>query len=86
MNLTNVIGNDKGLLDLLKQVEIIAPQNITVLLLGESGVGKEVIARTIHENSARKDKPFIAVNCMALSRSPVGFLSLTTILYSKTTT
>ena len=55
-------------IDILKQVEIIAPQNITVLLLGESGVGKEVIAKAIHENSARKDKPFVAVNGMALSK------------------
>jgi transcriptional regulator with GAF, ATPase, and Fis domain len=44
----------------------VAPQNATVLLLGETGTGKGVIARAIHSSSARKDRPMITVNCTSL--------------------
>ena len=51
---------------LLQIAKKIAPSRSTVLLRGETGAGKEVMARYIHENSDRKDGPFIAVNCAAL--------------------
>ena len=47
-------------------IERVAPTDVTVLVRGESGVGKEVVARFIHENSSRRDKPFIKVNCAAI--------------------
>ena len=50
-----------------KQIETIAPTNSTVLISGESGTGKEVCARQIHNQSKRKDKPFVAINCSTLS-------------------
>ena len=62
-----IIGESEGLQEVLRQISLVAPEDVTVLLLGESGVGKELIAKAIHDNSPRKSKPFIAVNCMALS-------------------
>ena len=52
--------------DVLQSTERVAKTDATVLVLGESGVGKELVARYVHENSERVDKPFIAVNCAAL--------------------
>ena len=49
-----------------EMVRRVAPTDATILLAGESGVGKEVVAQAIHRNSRRKDKPFVAVNCAAL--------------------
>jgi len=69
MSFENVIGKDEKLKAILKQVEMVAPQNIPVLILGESGTGKEILAKAIHDNSKRSSKSFIAVNCMALSKS-----------------
>jgi two-component system response regulator PilR (NtrC family) len=50
-------------------VETIAPTSSTVLITGESGTGKELVARAIHSNSERKDRPFVAINCGALSET-----------------
>ena len=58
--------------DLMNMVRRIAPSNATTLILGESGTGKELIAHAIHENSPRKDKPFVAINCGALRESLLG--------------
>jgi two-component system response regulator HydG len=57
---------------LYRQIELVAPTNYSIILYGESGTGKEVIARTIHLNSARKDKPFIAMDCGTLSKELAG--------------
>lgn len=61
-----VRGADPGMAHIAETVERVAPSMATVLLLGETGVGKEVVARTIHLQSARCEQPFIAVNCAVL--------------------
>ncbi|WP_275357060.1 nif-specific transcriptional activator NifA [Methylophilus sp. YYY-1] len=65
----NVVGQSKRMREVFADVHMAAPGNSTILLRGESGTGKEVIARSIHFLSSRKDKPFIKVNCAALSES-----------------
>ena len=58
--------------ELYKQIELVAPTNYSIILYGESGTGKEVMAKTIHLSSARKDKPFVALDCGTLSKELVG--------------
>ncbi|HLK29925.1 MAG TPA: sigma-54 dependent transcriptional regulator [Puia sp.] len=65
-------GQDPSTRDLYKQIELVAPTNYSVILYGESGTGKEVFARTIHQNSERKNKPFIAMDCGTLSKELAG--------------
>lgn len=62
-----VVGESANMLDVLETLRAAAPTRSTVLLLGESGVGKEVLARTLHRFSDRSEGPFIAVNCVALT-------------------
>ena len=66
-----VIGKDEQLLKLLAKAKAVASSKATVLILGESGTGKEVFARYLHEQSDRRDAPFVALNCAAL---PEGLL------------
>lgn len=61
-----VIGNSSAIQAISRKAEKIALTDITVLLLGESGTGKEVFARSIHEHSHRKAKPFVAINCASI--------------------
>src|SRR5579872_45617 len=67
----DIIGNSDGLRRVLKQVETVAPTDATVLVLGETGTGKELIARAIHRLSRRKERTFIKLNCAAI---PAGLL------------
>jgi DNA-binding NtrC family response regulator len=60
------VGASAGFKAVMHKVQVVAPTNATVLFLGESGVGKEVFARTLHEFSDRATKPFVAVNCAAI--------------------
>lgn len=62
----DIIGGNSGLRNVMEMVRQVAPLNNTVLLLGETGTGKEVIANTIHFSSGRKEGPFIKVNCGAI--------------------
>lgn len=64
-----IIGREKGLQDVLQMVKQIAPLSSQVLILGETGVGKEVIANAIHYSSPRANGPFIKVNCGAIPES-----------------
>ena len=64
-----VIGEQNGLRQVMNQVNQVAPLNNTVLIQGETGVGKEVIANAIHQRSPRRNGPFIKVNCGAISES-----------------
>jgi transcriptional regulator with GAF, ATPase, and Fis domain len=67
----NAIGSSEAFQHVLGQVELVAPADSTVLLIGETGTGKELIARIIHERSRRHAQPFVAVNCAALPESLV---------------
>ena len=60
-----IIGKSEPMQVVLRKVQQVAPTSATVLITGETGVGKEVIAQTIHENSPRKNRLFKAVNCGA---------------------
>ena len=64
--LENVIGHDHRMLKIFDLVEAVADSRTTVLMTGESGTGKSLLARAIHHRSARRDKPFIEVSCGAL--------------------
>src|SRR5215204_5210567 len=61
-----IVGNSASLRRVLESIKKAAPTNATVLLLGESGVGKELVARTIHRNSPRAGQRFVQVNCAAI--------------------
>src|SRR5688572_11220136 len=63
----NIIGDSHALREVLGKVEQVAPTNSTVLLRGETGTGKELVAHAIHINSPREHKPFVRVNCAALA-------------------
>jgi DNA-binding NtrC family response regulator len=65
-DVASIIGNSPGMRDVLAMVERVAPTRATVLLVGESGVGKDLIARAIHYQSPRRDKPFVKINCTAI--------------------
>jgi transcriptional regulator with PAS, ATPase and Fis domain len=65
----NIISKSKEMESILEMIARISQTDITVLIQGESGTGKEIIAQAIHENSPRKDKPFIIVNCGALTET-----------------
>jgi two-component system response regulator HydG len=62
-----IIGNSPAILKVLAKLKLVAPSPATVLIRGENGTGKELIASAIHNNSPRASKPFVAVNCAALS-------------------
>jgi two-component system response regulator AtoC len=63
----NIIGDSPALREVLSKVEQVAPTASTVLLRGETGTGKELVAHAIHINSPREEKPFVRVNCAALA-------------------
>ena len=62
----SLVGSSKGMQEIFRLVEMVAPSTASVLITGESGTGKELVARTIHEMSPRKGKPFVAINCSAI--------------------
>ena len=66
-----IIGDSQALIQVLKQVEIVAPTDSTVLIQGETGTGKELIARAIHQLSGRKERTFVKLNCASI---PSGLL------------
>jgi len=65
----SLIGTSAAMIELYKQIAQVAPTNATIYIHGESGSGKELVARTIHERSQRAAQPFVAVNCAALTES-----------------
>jgi formate hydrogenlyase transcriptional activator len=71
MDFEGIVGQSSVLRHVLNLVETVAPSDSTVLLLGETGTGKELIARAIHERSRRKERTFVKLNCAAI---PTGLL------------
>jgi len=67
----DIVGESGGLRQVLKQIETVAPTNATVLIEGETGTGKELLARAIHRLSGRSERTFVKVNCAAI---PAGLL------------
>ncbi|HEY6146569.1 MAG TPA: sigma-54 dependent transcriptional regulator, partial [Thermoanaerobaculia bacterium] len=61
-----LVGQSSGMVSLFRDIEKVAPSDATVMIQGESGTGKELVAHSIHQRSARKDRPFVAVNASAL--------------------
>src|SRR5437762_1822729 len=70
-NFEEIVGNSRILLEVLRNVETVAPTDSTVLIMGETGCGKELIARAIHNRSARRNHPLVKVNCGAI---PTGLV------------
>ena len=71
MDFEGIVGQSSGLRHVLSLAETVAPSDSTVLLLGETGTGKELIARAIHDRSRRKDRTLVKLNCAAI---PTGLL------------
>ncbi|HYG40688.1 MAG TPA: sigma-54 dependent transcriptional regulator [Cytophagales bacterium] len=67
-----IIGNSEESKELYRQIDLVAPTNYSVIIFGESGTGKESVAKTIHNRSSRKNKPFIAMDCGAISKELYG--------------
>jgi len=65
-NFENIVGRSPSLIKVLQQIQIVAPTDSTVLLHGETGTGKELIARAIHSLSSRKSRTFVRLNCAAI--------------------
>ncbi|HET8648304.1 MAG TPA: sigma 54-interacting transcriptional regulator, partial [Vicinamibacteria bacterium] len=64
---SRIIGRSPRMRELFQVIETVAETDATVLVMGESGTGKEMVARAIHERSARREKPFVTLNCAALN-------------------
>jgi transcriptional regulator with GAF, ATPase, and Fis domain len=62
----DIIGQSKAMRGVFNQIVKVAPKSSTVLITGETGTGKELIARSIHQHSKRQDRPFVAINCAAI--------------------
>ncbi|MGE5322521.1 MAG: sigma 54-interacting transcriptional regulator, partial [Actinomycetota bacterium] len=71
MDFEGIVGQSSALMNVLQMVDTVAGSDSTVLLLGETGTGKELIARAIHERSRRKERTFVKLNCAAI---PTGLL------------
>jgi len=64
-----LVGESRGMQEVMRQVEMAAPSTASVLITGETGAGKEMVARSIHMLSPRTDRPFVAINCSAIPES-----------------
>jgi len=64
-----LVGDSEAMLNIQDLIDTVAPTSAPVLIVGETGTGKELVAKTIHYRSFRREKPFVAVNCPALVES-----------------
>ena len=78
--MSEIVGRSAAIKRVLREVETVAPTDATVLILGETGTGKELIARAVHRLSGRKDLPFVTLNCAAI---PTGLLESELFGYEK---
>ncbi|MEX2231547.1 MAG: sigma-54 dependent transcriptional regulator [Cyclobacteriaceae bacterium] len=69
---SNIFGDSADFKNILNQIDLVAPTNYSIIIYGESGSGKEVIAQEIHKRSRRSNKPFVAIDCGTLSRELAG--------------
>src|SRR5688572_29910508 len=67
--LPGIVGSGPAMREVYRLTRLVAPSRATVLVIGETGTGKELIARAIHQLSSRKDGPYVRFNCGALSES-----------------
>jgi two-component system response regulator HydG len=67
--LSRILGNSPAVQDLIGQIQKVADSQLTVLIQGETGTGKELAARALHEESNRRDKPFVAIDCGAIAEN-----------------
>src|ERR1700751_4597137 len=65
---SEIVGESAALRQVLKEIELVAPSDATVLILGETGTGKELIARAVHQRSRRRDRPLVRVNCTSIPK------------------
>jgi DNA-binding NtrC family response regulator len=65
---SEIVGESAALRRVLQEIELVAPSDATVLILGETGTGKELIARAVHQRSRRKDRPLVQVNCTSIPK------------------
>jgi formate hydrogenlyase transcriptional activator len=70
-NFEEMVGQSRALAEVIEKVKLVASTDSSVLILGETGTGKELVARAVHSNSHRKDRPLVKVNCAAL---PAGLI------------
>ena len=70
-NFEEIIGQSRALAEVIEKVKLVASTDSSVLILGETGTGKELVARAVHSNSERRNRPLVKVNCAAL---PVGLI------------
>ena len=64
----DLVGQSAALRHIVSQIDVVAPTEASVLILGETGTGKELVAHEIHRRSARKDGPLVRVNCASIPR------------------
>jgi two-component system, NtrC family, response regulator HydG len=67
----NLIGNSRGMVAVYNMIRLTAPTRANVLIMGETGTGKGVVAQTIHQNSSRRDAPFVTLNCASLAEGVI---------------
>jgi two-component system response regulator HydG len=67
-----VMGNSTEYANIIRQIELVSPTNYSIIIYGESGSGKEAIAQQVHQKSKRANKPFVAIDCGALSKELAG--------------
>lgn len=72
VNSKYIMGESKEFATIMKQIDLVGPTNFSVIIYGESGSGKEAIAQQIHQKSKRASKPFVAIDCGALSKELAG--------------
>ncbi|MBW2709907.1 MAG: sigma 54-interacting transcriptional regulator, partial [Deltaproteobacteria bacterium] len=72
MGFENIVGKSEAIQQVFHHIESVAATDSTVLIQGETGVGKELVARAIHDNSSRKSKAFVSVNCSAFAKSLIA--------------